>query len=403
MNVFVARQPIFDKKQKVVAYELLFRSNQNNIYSGTDADQATKDVIANSFLLIGMNNLTGGKKAFINFTDSLLKSDIVETLPKELVVVEILEDIKIDEEVVEICKRLKAQGYILALDDFVFEPSYEPLLELVDIIKVDFMITKGIERRDLVKKFKAKKIRFLAEKVETIEEYKEAVAYGYSYFQGYFFSKPVILSATELPSYKHSHMALIKEISKHEVDFRYLENIIKKDISLSYKLLKYINSASFGFRKKLDSILSALLLLGKEELAKWIYLIALRELGENKPSEIMTSSVIRAKFSEMLAPKLGLGHRASDMFFMGLLSQINAITNLTMENAIAEIPIAEDIKEALLGADNQFRDVLELIISYEIGEWEKFSAYAKKLNFEESEAPGLYMKSLEWVSEFMQF
>jgi c-di-GMP-related signal transduction protein len=277
------------------------------------------------------------------------------------------------------------------------------LLELVDIIKVDFMITKGIERRDLVKKFKSKKIRFLAEKVETIEEYKEAVAYGYSYFQGYFFSKPVILSATEMPSYKQSHLALMKELSKLEIDFHYLENIVKTDISLSYKLLKYINSASFGFREKLDSILQALILLGKEELSKWVYLIALKEIGENKPSELMTSSVIRAKFSEMLAPKIGLENRISDMFFMGLLSQINAITNLSMENAITEMPISQDVREALLGTDNQFRDVLELIISYEIGDWDKFSIYAKKLNFEESEAPELYIKSLEWVSEFMQF
>ena len=403
MNVFVARQPIFDKKQKVVAYELLFRSNRENMYSGIDADQATKDVIANSFLTIGMDKLTGGKKAFINFTESLIKSDIIETLPKEVVVVEILENIKIDDQIIEICKRLKRQGYILALDDFVFEPSYEPLLELVDIIKVDFLITKGAERKELIKKFKTKKIRFLAEKVETIQEYKEAVSYGYSYFQGYFFSKPVILSATEMPSYKPSHLALIKELSKHEIDFHYLENIIKKDISLSYKLLKYINSASFGFRKKLDSILQALILLGKEDLSKWVYLIALREMGENKPSEIMTSSVIRAKFCEMLSPKLGLGSRASDMFFMGLLSQINAITNLPMENAIEEMPISEDVKAGLLGADNQFRDALELIIGYETGDWHKFSLYAKKLNFEESEAPELYIKSIEWVNGFMQF
>jgi c-di-GMP-related signal transduction protein len=401
MDVFVARQPIFDKKQKVVAYELLFRNNLNNAYDSIDADKATIDVISNGFLLIGMESLTGGKRAFINFTESLLKSDIATKLPKNQVVIEILENVEVTDEVVRACKILKSKGYILALDDFEFDPKYEPLINIVDIIKVDFKLTKGLERRKIIEKINSKRIKFLAEKVETMEEFEYAIKDGYTYFQGYFFSKPVIMSAKELPSYKSSYNMLLAELSKKEIDFYNLESIIKRDVSLSYKLLKFINSASFGFKTQVDSIIHALTLLGKEDVMKWVYLIALKDIGENKPDELMRTSVIRAKFGEMIAPKIGMKSRESDVFFMGMLSLINAITNLSMEAAISQIPISEDIKMALTGGTNKFRDVYELITAYEAGEWNSFSTVASKLNFDEKVAPELYIKALEWSDEFM--
>lgn len=402
MDVFVARQPIFDRNQNVVAYELLFRKDHNNIYDNVDADKATIDVISNGFLLIGMENLTGGKKAFINFTESLIKTDIVSTLPKDLVVVEILEDVDVNEEVISACKKLKVLGYTLALDDFIFEPRYKPLIELVDIIKVDFKLTKGIDRRRVIEKIGSSQIKFLAEKVETMEEYESAVRDGYSYFQGYFFSKPVILSSKDLPTYKNNHVMLLSELTKHDIDFNKIENIIKKDVSLSFKLLKFINSASFGFKTKINSIIHALMLLGKEDVAKWIYLIALREIGENKPDELMRTSVIRAKFGEMIASKIGMENRTSDLFFMGILSLINTIMSVPMETALEQMPINDEVKDALIGKQNKFRDVLELILAYEIGDWRRFSEYANKLNFNETYAPDLYVKSLEWANEFMQ-
>jgi c-di-GMP-related signal transduction protein len=401
MDVFVARQPIFDRHQKVVAYELLFRKNQNNFYENTDADEATKNVISNGFLVIGMENLTGGKKAFINFTESLLKSDIITTLPKELVVVEILEDVDVTTEIIAACKKLKEMGYTLALDDFVFEPKYKPLIDLVDIIKIDFKLTLGDERKEVISRIGSKKIKYLAEKVETMEEYESAIKDGYSFFQGYFFSKPVILKGKDMPTYKNNHVMLLSELAKHEVDFDKIENIIKKDVSLSYKLLKFINSASFGFKRKIDSIIHALTLLGKEDVAKWVYLIALRDMGENKPDELMRTSVIRAKFGELMAPKIGMANRTSDIFFMGLLSLINTLTNLPMEAALSQIPISEEVKQALIGEDNKFRDILELITAYEIADWSKFATYSEKLNFDEKTAPELFVKSLEWSNEFM--
>jgi c-di-GMP-related signal transduction protein len=402
MDAFVARQPIFDKFQKVIAYELLFRKSSNNFYEALNADVATMNVISDGFLLIGMESLTCGKKAFINFTDTLLKSEIVSTLPKDIIVVEILEDVKVDNELVVACKKLKELGYIIALDDFVFDYKFSPLIELADIIKVDFRLTLGNERKEVVERIGNTNIKFLAEKVETIEEFNEAVSYGYSYFQGFFFSKPVILYAKDVPIGRNNHIMLLSELAKPEVDFVEIANIIKRDVSLSFKLLRFINSACFSIRTKVDSIKHALVLLGKDDVSKWIYLIALKDMGKGKPDELMRISVVRGKFGELIAAKINMNSRSADVFFMGILSLIDAITNLTMENVLAQMPIAEDIKEALLGKNNIFREVYELIISYESGDWEKFSIQAKELNLDEKLVPDIYLQSIEWVNEFLQ-
>lgn len=401
MDVFVARQPIFDQKQNVVAYELLFRQGRTNAYDGIDANEATLSVITNGFLEIGMQTLTDGKQAFINFTESLLTSDIVTGLPKDIIVIEILENVEITDEVVAACKKWKALGYVLALDDFEYDPKYKPLFELVDIIKVDFKLTQGYERRKIIKTVNSSHIKFLAEKVETMEEYTNAIKDGYTYFQGYFFSKPVILSAREMPSYKNSYTMLMAELSQPDLNFEKLESIIKRDMSLSYKLLKFINSASFGFKAKVDSIKHALMLLGREQVSKWIYLLALKDMGDRKPDELMRTSVVRAKFGETIAQHVGLGSRSDDVFFMGMMSLIHAITDLPMEKAISQIPISDDIKDALLGKENRFRDIFELILGYEAGNWDAFMKYAEKLNFKEETAPELYIKALEWSDEFM--
>lgn len=403
MDVFIARQPIFDRSKRVVAYELLFRQGMINAYENSDADQATLDVINNGFLLIGMGNLTGNKKAFINFTSTLLKKGVVLSLSKELVVVEILEDVVIDEELIECCRTLKDQGYTLALDDFVFKPEYLPLMDLIDIIKVDFTITTGSERFEILKKFDSGKIKFLAEKVETHEEFKEALRAGYSYFQGYFFSKPVILSTKNVQGNRLSHLGILQELSKPEIDFVKIEELIKKDVSLSYKLLRFINSAAFGFRTKVESIKHALTLLGENELARWAYIVALKDICFDKPDELIITSIIRAKFGELIAGRIGYGNRAQDIFLMGMLSMIDTITGMPMETILEELPISEDIKKALLGQENTFSEIYELLIAYETGEWTDFMECSQKLGFGVKDAPQLYLKSIEWADEFYHF
>jgi EAL and modified HD-GYP domain-containing signal transduction protein len=202
MEVFVARQPIFDRNLDVYGYELLFRSSHNNFYDGLDENVATSSVISSSLSVIGLENLTGSKRAFINFPYEMLIKEVATTLPKESVVIEVLENVYPDYDIINACKKLKQLGYILALDDFVLKPEYRPLIELADIIKVDFLLTRSDERKSIMTKINSPKIKFLAEKVENKAEYDQAFQLGYSYFQGYFLSKPVIIKGVAIQNKK---------------------------------------------------------------------------------------------------------------------------------------------------------------------------------------------------------
>jgi EAL and modified HD-GYP domain-containing signal transduction protein len=267
-EIYVARQPIFTRNQEVFAYELLYRSGVNKFYSNLNGDQASFEVITNSFLLIGLETLTRGKKAFINFTKNLLENDVATLLPNEAIVIEILQDIEPDKKILNACRKLKELGYYLALDDFCYNRKFLPLIDLVDIIKVDFLKTEKKEREAIIQRIGKPKIHFLAEKVETREEFTQALEMGYSYFQGYFFSKPLILSGKDIPSFKIIYLKILQEINRQDLDYDRLEDYVKMDVSLSYKLLKFINSLSFGFRNEIRSIKQALVLLGQKELSK---------------------------------------------------------------------------------------------------------------------------------------
>lgn len=401
MDVFVARQPIFDRNQKIISYELLFRSNGDNYYNAADGDNATLDVITNSFTLMGLKNLTNDKKAFINFTEGLILKGTPLLLPKDKVAIEILETVNPTRELIECCRNLKYMGYTLALDDFVFSPAYKPLMELADIIKVDFLVTKGKERAEIMKRVSNSTVKFLAEKVETIEEFEEAVNLGYSYFQGYFFSRPTILSSKEIPVNRLYNFQIIKFIYEGSDELDELEEVIKKDVSLSYKLLRYINSASFGFKRNIQSIRQALVLMGKRELVKWITIVTLRSFTDKQSDAIMDIAVVRAKFGEMIANSINLKNRSSEVFLMGMLSNIDALLNMPMEHALVDIPIAEDIKLALLGKENVFKGIIDLILSYEKGDWENFSNISKDLKVDEMKVATMYTEALKWSNKFI--
>ena len=309
MERFLARQPIFDRNQKVVAYELLFRSGLQNLFPQVDGDQATKQVMADSFLLFGIESLTRQGKAFINFTKNILMQGYAELLPKKQTVIEILETMPAEPEVLEMLATLKNKGYTLALDDYIFQPEHRPFLDLVDIVKVDFRDIPQEKRAALSKGLAAKGIKLLAEKVETQEEYQEALDSGFSYFQGYFFAKPIMVSRKDLPGIKTHYLRIIKEINAPEMSFDKLADLIGKDVSLSYKLLQYSNSAAFRLRAEVTSIKQALARLGEKEVRKWATLVALSDMAKDKPDELIMSSVVRAKFSEQLAGYTGLTDR----------------------------------------------------------------------------------------------
>lgn len=400
MKFFVARQPIVNRQEQVVAYELLFRSGNTPAYDGLSGDDATTSVIAGAFLLLGLDKATNHKRAFINFTHNLLRQEIATQLSPQSIVVELLEDIDPDEEVLAICQHLKQLGYTLALDDFIFAEKYRHLANIIDIIKVDFLVTLGEERRQVIESVNAPHINFLAEKVETRADFEEALALGYTFFQGYFFSRPELLSEEDMPSHKAQYLRVLQEIQRPDLNYNRMEEIIKYDVAFSYKLLKYVNSASFGFRQPISSIKHALLLLGQRQVERWLSLLILREMSRDNPDEIIKLSVTRAKFGETLAQKLSLDKLAPDLFLIGLFSLLDCILKRPMEDILKDLPLTDQIKNALLGADTLSGNILQLIISYEKGNWGHFSHYAEKCRFNEEDIPDLYLAALHWTEEF---
>ena len=399
MEHFIARQPILDLKGKVYAYELLFRSGLHNYFDADDQDQAAASVIANSSLLFELNEMSGGKKIFINCTRKVLVEDFMTILPKQQAVVEVLEHVEPDAEVIEACRRLKKQGYTLALDDFVYHEQFEPLLEVADIIKVDFLLSDVAEQEHLAKTMIPRGITMLAEKVETYEVYEQAKKMGYQLFQGYFFSRPVIISRKDIPTNKLQFLRILKDIHAEEVDFQKLAQTIQSEVSLSYKLLKLINSAAFALRHKVTNIIQALSLLGLREIRSWVSLLAISAMAEDKPDELVVCSLVRAKFCEQLAELCGLSNRQADMFLMGLFSLLDVIMSRPIDEILQEITVEEDLREALTGTPGTMRTILELIMAIEKGDWDQVSILSAELDIDEKPLSEAYMGAVKWANE----
>jgi len=373
MESFMARQPIFNRGTEVYAYELLFRSSLDNYFSHPNPDYASSRLIADSFLTFDFDKLSGGKRAFINVTEDVLTRDYLTLLPKKHTVFEILETVRPTPEVVAACRRLKDSGFLLALDDFVYHKHLAPLVELADIVKVDFLETPPADRQRLADDLGPRGIRLLAEKLETQDAFDHAVSMGFDYFQGYFFSKPVIFRRSDIPSFKLHYMQVIQEIHKTSMDFERLESIIKQDFSLSYKLIRYVNSPFFGLRGKVHSIQQVLYLLGEKEIKRWATLVAVTSMADDKPLELVIQSVIRGKFCESLGGKAGNPGEEHDLFLLGMFSMLDAIMDKPMVEILEDIPIAPDIRDALLGKQNWYREILNIAIRYERGDWEAFA------------------------------
>jgi EAL and modified HD-GYP domain-containing signal transduction protein len=338
----------------------------------------------------------------VNFTRNLLINEVATIFPRDLLAVEVLENIVPDETVLTACRKLRKAGYLIVLDDFILKPGFEPLVQIADIIKVDFRISGAKDRHTLLRTIGHERIKFLAEKVETKEEFFQAREMGFSYFQGYFFSRPIIIAGKEVPGYKLTYLQILREINQPETDFEELEHIIKRDVSLAYKLLRFINSAAFSFHTKIQSIKQALTLLGMREIKKWVSLIALSGMGDDKPEELAIVSMSRAKFGEILASKVGMKEKNSDFFLTGMFSMIDAFIDQPMADILADLPLAEPIKVALLGGSNIYRDVIELVIAYERGDWDTCTVFIGKLNLNESEIPEIFITSIEWAHKIFR-
>ncbi len=403
MDTFIARQPIFDLHKNVFAYELLFRSGWENFFSHDDIDQAASKVIGDSVLVHGLDTLTAGKKGFYNLTRETLLEAYYTVLPKDETVVEILENVEPDAEVIKAAEKVKAAGYTLALDDFVYNDRFVPLLDLADIIKVDFLLSDRNEQAELAARFAPKGIKMLAEKVETWEVYQEAKKMGYVYFQGYFFSKPTVMVSKDVPAFKLHYLQILRELQKPDLNYHGLEDIIKMEMSLSYKLLRYINSAFFGWKTEISSINHALVLMGENDVKKWASLMVLSSMADDKPDdkpdELVIQAIFRAKFSECLAPRFGLGARSQDLFLMGMFSLIDAIIDISLSEILGKLPISEEIKLALLEQKGRMGEVYQLVLAYGKGNWEEIDELATRFGISNEGISQFYMEALGWANQ----
>ncbi|MBS4173170.1 HDOD domain-containing protein [Bacillus sp. FJAT-49736] len=402
MEVFVARQPIFNQKEDVCGYELLYRQSQINEFPKVDGDQATADVIINSFLNIGIDDLSCGMPCFINFTENLLKQKVPTYFRPQEIIVEILENVPITTELLAICKELKSLGYKIALDDFILqhENSYaKQILKYVDIVKIDYLNTSSDIRRNIEKVVKFFGIELLAEKVETREHFEEAKKANYSYFQGYFFSKPVIVSTQDIPPSFVSYFQIIKHLSDIDPSIDQIAKLIEQDLSLSYKLLKLINSPAYRPKHKIHSIRQAIILLGLIEIKRWLYVLAIRENTGYQfqlPNELVKLCLTRAKMCEMISKSQYTFLPSASYFLVGMFSLMDTILSTPMESILQRLPLGDEITDALIGKDNRMREILDITVAIEKADWEKVDLMSKSVGLTEQQLFSIYKEACNW-------
>lgn len=396
MENFIARQPIFNRSRRVYGYELLFRSGLENAFDHNDPDQASSKIISET--CIDLETYAGSKKAFVNVTSDILLRKLATLLPKDFAVIEIVEDVPPEPDVLAACRELRDAGYQLALDDYAGDKTQEPFLGLVDIVKVDFLAVTDAQKQSLALRLARRGTRLVAEKLETQESYRQALDMGYDYFQGYFFKVPVIIKSKRVPGHKLYYLQLLTEIHRSGFDIDKLERIVKKDVSLTYRLLRLINSSFLGLPTRVRSVRHALLLLGEREVRKWASLVTLTQIAEHQARELLIQSLVRARFCEALADEIGLD-RSEELFLMGMLSLMDAILGRPLAVVIETLPIEEDIKQTLMGKATPFLDILECARTYEDAEWDKLSSHVTRLGLEESAVLEIHRDVMVWTQK----
>lgn len=409
MEIFIGRQPIFDENEKLFAYELLYRNGQEqNEYMAVDSDLATVEVIINSFFSMGFDELASGKPCFINFTDTLLKSDIFESLSPREVVVEVLEDVPITADLVERVKEIHNRGFRIALDDFVLQNHvslYDQLFQYVDYIKVDFLLSTEVERHEIEEKVLRHypHITLLAEKVETRAQYLEARTIGYKLFQGYYFKQPQIIKGNEIPANMLQYYKVIALLNSAEPDIDGLVDHIEHDVALSFKLLKLINNSSKRTKRKIRSIKQAILLLGLTDLQRWVQILIYREWSKKPKAdmyeELMKTSLCRAKICELMAKRIGYRNN-SEYFLVGMFSLIDALLEKPMNVILAQLPLSDEIVETISGSETALSPVLDMAIALERLDWEEVTRLEDKLQLKTDELFEVVEKANQWVTNF---
>ncbi len=367
-RVYLARQPIFDDNREIFAYELLYRSGNANSACFDNADKATSELITNTFLSVGFDSISNGKKVFINLPRKFITGELPLPLDPEIVVLEVLEDVSADPQVLAGLEALIKQGFAIALDDFVETAENEAFLKHANFIKVDVLCVSDDELRAQANSLKRLGVPLLAEKVETEARFQLCRQLGFQYFQGYFFSKPAMLEGKELSANQVSMLNILAKLQNPDCRVEELEQIIGHDLGLSYKLLKIINSSFYNVGKTVESIQHALVLLGLNSLKKWVTLITLSS-AKNKTSELLVLALLRARHCECMAEKLKLKPEAA--FTVGMFSLLDAIMDQPLPLLLAQLPLSMEVKRALLEGRGDLGELLEAVIHHEEGNWQE--------------------------------
>jgi EAL and modified HD-GYP domain-containing signal transduction protein len=404
-RVFIARQPIFEaREQRVYGYELLFRSSEENAYSSSDGRLASSQTISRAVHTIGLEAVVGDRRAFINVTRDLLLDEIYTLLPPEQCVVEILEDLILDPEVVAACAKLRAAGYGLALDDVTNVARVEPLAEYADIIKLDLSMIPPAERAAVFRDMAPFRDKLLAEKVETKEDYEQALALGCQYVQGYFFCRPEMMTGKSLVGAEATYRQFQNELAKPQLDLAALERVIKQDVSLTYNLFRYLNSVTPGARHNLASVQDALARLGERSLRKWGSLVTLTSAYSKKPSELMLTSLVRANFCESIAVRQNLPQHRLDMFLIGLLSSVDAALNTPMAQILEQTCVSDAVRTVLLNDPAAPRDLTRmyaLALACERGAWGTVVKASAGLRLTQGDIATVYYDALTCANKCM--
>ena len=397
MEFYLSRQPVFDRQKNVFAYELLFHRGLSSQNDAEESDYAASSILTAGFLTIDAEVLSRGKMTFVNFTQNLLLNEVATLFPPNLIAIEITENMELTDQILAVCKKLKRDGYLMVFDFNLVQADVERTLGLADIISADLNRTGPEEIAEFMQQNDVRKVKFLARNVETIAVFDLTCDMGFTYFAGDFFAKPMITSGRNVSSHKLSYLRLLQEINRPQINLDTLDEIVRQDVTLSYKLLSYINSAFFGFPNQIKTTRHALSLIGIQEAKKWLSLIALSSMGEEKTDELIVGSLIRAKFYELLAPLAGLQEQSNEFFLMGLFSMLDALLDQPMSELLSNLPISDNVKNTLLDHSSPYREVFQLILYFEKGDWDTFRKSTEQLNLPADDLPRLYFKALTWA------
>lgn len=395
---YVARQPILNLRGHVHAYELLFRNPPDAVLNrdtsvGDGADTAARTMLDNA-VIFGLEWLTNGLPAFINCTLEALAEDLVLVLPPRKTVLAIPASIELTPRLLDTCRKLKNRGFRLALDDFAWKPDLRPLAELADYIRVDFQHIAGTERQFL-RTLKSTPPLMMAKNVETQDDYARPTGEGFSLFQGSYFCHPLLLKKRKLPANHHLHFEIVRMLHHDPIDVRQISQLVLRDASLTYRLLRLVNSPLYAIQQEVRSIESAIIAVGENAFRRIVSLAVLSELNGEDPPAILQMALLRARFCELAAVLCQLD--SAEQYLLGMLSLVPAMLRLPMEELTPSLPLRAEICEALQGADNQERSLLSWLESHERGDWQTCDRIARSMGLSRDQLMRAYADSTVWA------